>query len=168
MLIHTRGGLKRFAIGLLIVAVICLAVGLLAVMPSQASGASLASIAPLNPAFLESVASPNQSSTADGRVLGGGLTLQDFSYAAGMQVPSAGGTPPATYDLRTLGKVTSVKNQNPYGTCWAFASCGSLESCLLPGETQDFSEDNMALTSGFNLPGGLYDGGGQHVMSTAY
>ena len=168
MLTRTRGAFQRFTIGLLIVAAICLAGGLMVVMPAQAGSASLASVAPLNPVFLESVGSPNQSSTADGRVLGGGLTLQDFSYAAGMQVPSTGGAPPATYDLRTLGRVTSVKNQNPYGTCWAFASFGSLESCLLPGETQDFSEDNMALTSGFNLPGGLYNGGGHHVMSTAY
>ena len=54
MLTRTRGGFQRFTIGLLIVAVICLAGGLLMVMPAQAGGAPLASVAPLNPAFLES------------------------------------------------------------------------------------------------------------------
>ena len=61
-----------------------------------------------------------------------------------------------------------MKDQNPYGTCWSFAACGSLESCLLPGESRDFSEDNMVLTSGFNYPGAPYDAGGQIFMSTAY
>ena len=28
----------------------------------------------------------------------------------------------ATFDLRDSGKVSPVKNQNPWGTCWAFAT----------------------------------------------
>lgn len=52
---------------------------------------------------------------------------------------------PASYDLRTLGKVTSVENQSPCGTCWAFATTSSLESRILVQEsiTHDFSEQNI-------------------------
>jgi C1A family cysteine protease len=132
-----------------------------------------ASMAPLSPAFLRSLVGPPlvaPSSVAGGHTLGGRPAPQDFSYTRGMRVPSARetGTLPATYDLRTLGRVTPVKDQDPYGACWAFASCGSLESCLLPGTTWDFSEDNMILTSGFDWSGSPYDAGGHFAMSTAY
>ena len=38
---------------------------------------------------------------------------------------------PSSYDSRRYGNVTSVKNQNPYGTCWSFATISALESSLL-------------------------------------
>ena len=38
---------------------------------------------------------------------------------------------PSSFDLRTLNLITPVKNQNPYGTCWTFAACASLESNAL-------------------------------------
>lgn len=38
---------------------------------------------------------------------------------------------PATFDLREQGKVSSVKNQNPDNTCWAFAALSAAESNLL-------------------------------------
>ncbi|MEW6609006.1 MAG: lectin like domain-containing protein, partial [bacterium] len=72
---------------------------------------------------------------------------------------------PSSYDLRSLGKVTPVKDQDPYGTCWAFASYASLESCLLPAETRDFSENNLVNLHGFD-PG--FNNGGNCFMSTAY
>lgn len=56
---------------------------------------------------------------------------------------------PATYDLRT-NKLTEIRNQYPYGTCWAFAALGSLESCLLPAEICDFSENHMVNNRGYN------------------
>ena len=54
-------------------------------------------------------------------------------------------TLPASYDLRTLGKVTPVEDQSPCGTCWAFAATSSLESRILVQEsiTHDFSEQNI-------------------------
>lgn len=73
---------------------------------------------------------------------------------------------PSSYDLRTQSRLSPVRDQNPYGTCWAFATYSSLESCLLPGETRDFSENNLVWFSGFDRE--PYNGGGNYWMSTAY
>jgi C1A family cysteine protease len=53
--------------------------------------------------------------------------------------------PPVSWDWRALGGVTSVKDQNPYGTCWSFASIGDLESKILIdfAQTRDYSEHNI-------------------------
>ena len=74
----------------------------------------------------------------------------------------------ATFDLRDSGKVSPVKNQNPWGTCWAFATFASLESTSMPATpTPGFSEKNLVNLAGFayEVP---QDAGGQMRMSTAY
>lgn len=53
---------------------------------------------------------------------------------------------PTSYDLRTQGRVTPVRDQGTCGSCWSFATYASLESCLMPGESWDFSENNMKNT----------------------
>jgi C1A family cysteine protease len=76
---------------------------------------------------------------------------------------------PATYDLRTLGKVTPVKDQGSAGTCWAFATYGSLESYLMPAQTWDFSENNLKNVLSGTAPQGFdFSDGGNEYMSTAY
>jgi len=78
---------------------------------------------------------------------------------------------PAYYDLRALNRVTSVKDQGLEGTCWAFATYASMESCLMPGENRDFSENNMKnLLSSISPEGFDYtsEEGGTYLMSTAY
>ncbi|MCQ1535409.1 peptidase C1 [Methanosarcina sp. KYL-1] len=79
---------------------------------------------------------------------------------------------PAYYDLRELGRVTPVKNQGPLGTCWAFATYGSLESYLVSEpvpEARDFSENNMNNLLSSAAPEGFdFAEGGNQFMSTAY
>jgi len=74
---------------------------------------------------------------------------------------------PASYDLRDYGQVTSVKNQGSCGSCWAFATYGSLESCLLKnvGETWDLSENHLKNYHGFDI---APCAGGNQNKSTAY
>ncbi|MDD1660530.1 MAG: lectin like domain-containing protein, partial [Methanomicrobiales archaeon] len=75
------------------------------------------------------------------------------------------GALPPTFDLRSGGRVSPVKDQGACGSCWAFASYGSLESTLLPAQLWDFSENNLKNTHGFDL--GPCSGGNDD-MSTAY
>ena len=85
---------------------------------------------------------------------------------------SANTSIPTSYDLRTLNRITPVKNQGSAGSCWAFATDGSLESYLMPGETWSFSENNIKnVLSSANSPQGFDrspSDGGDFVMSTAY
>ncbi|MFX0204333.1 MAG: C1 family peptidase, partial [Candidatus Hodarchaeota archaeon] len=76
-------------------------------------------------------------------------------------------TLPSSYDLRTEGYVTSVKDQGDCGSCWSFATYGSLESWLLKndGATWDFSENHLKNYHGFDF---APCEGGNTYMSTAY
>ncbi len=75
--------------------------------------------------------------------------------------------PPASWDWRTMSGVTPVKNQNPYGTCWAFATIGDLESKRLIREsaTYDLSEVNIVAC---NAVGTTCNSGGNAWISTNY
>jgi len=129
------------------------------------------SVAPLNPEFLQYLddlaMGRVQLQTEDGHGLGYIPSPVDLSHLTGEQLFDASSLLglPASYDLRTLGKLTPVKDQGPIGSCWAFATYGSMESCRLPGETWDFSENNLKNTHGFDR---AHDAGGNHIMSTAY
>ncbi len=74
---------------------------------------------------------------------------------------------PDTYDLRapTIGKVSPVGDQGQTGACWTFATYGSLESNLLPAQTNTFSENNLYNNHGFDP---IPSGGGNAYMSMAY
>ena len=67
--------------------------------------------------------------------------LKNTSVAA--VYASASTSIPTSYDLRTLNRVTPVKDQGTAGVCWVFATYGSLESYLMPEETWSFSENNL-------------------------
>lgn len=55
---------------------------------------------------------------------------------------------PVRWDSRERGWVTSVKDQNPWGTCWTFSTMACLETAELKGTngavTNDFSENHLA------------------------
>ena len=48
---------------------------------------------------------------------------------------------PPKYNLADSNLVSEVKNQNPYGTCWAFSTLASLESTLIKSGNADSSVD---------------------------
>ena len=75
------------------------------------------------------------------------------------------GSYPARYDMRTLGKLSPVRDQKRCGSCWTFATLASVESSLLPGSPNDFSENNMKDTHGFDS---APCNGGNFLMSMAY
>jgi C1A family cysteine protease len=133
------------------------------------------SLAPVNPAFTHYLelrrlgrlgSSLNEYGTGE-------IPLPiDFSYLRGVSAPRATATTfPSSYDLRALSRVSPVEDQGQYDTCWAFADMGSLESCLMPGVSEVFSEDNLILNSGFDCSfdkNRAYDHGGNSLMSAAY
>ncbi|MCR5088787.1 MAG: hypothetical protein K6C08_04645 [Oscillospiraceae bacterium] len=86
-------------------------------------------------------------------------------YAETSHVP-AGDTLPERFDLRERGVVTSVKDQTPWGTCWAFSTMAAGESSILNdlsmtaeeyalkyGEELDLSERHLVWFESGALPG---------------
>lgn len=62
--------------------------------------------------------------------------MDDWCYASSL---------PVSYDGREAGQVSSVKNQNPFGTCWAFSAVALAESAYMKlyGEETDLSESHL-------------------------
>ena len=72
---------------------------------------------------------------------------------------------PTKYDLRDRARVSAIRNQGTYGTCWSFAALSAMESVLLPEQDYQFSVDHMTLNNGFHL---TQDDGGEYTMGMAY
>ncbi len=72
---------------------------------------------------------------------------------------------PPQYDLRDRQRTPQVKNQGPYGTCWAFAALAAMESAMLPEEMEEFSPDHMSIQNSFVLEQAA---GGEYTMGMAY
>ena len=183
---RTRYAMFSWIVLILLASIICIA----AAAPDQkgqpAGSEPKISVAPVNPTFTDAAAkgfpaadrkdtpgnrglgiipSPLDKSHLKGKKITREMLLQDSSPG---EVGTGGdivGALPATYDLRTEGRVSPVKDQGACGSCWAFASYGSLESTLLPAQLWDFSENNLKNTHGFDL--GPCSGGNDD-MTTAY
>jgi len=128
----------------------------------------IATPAPINNDFLEYLKEPSlkkwRKYSETGYAFGLIPSPHDFSYFKDLPLVKIQNLP-ASYDLRTEGKLTPIKNQGQCGSCWAFASYGSLESFLMPSEARDFSEQNLIDRHGFDWEPCE---GGDIFMSTAY
>ena len=136
--------------------------------------------APLNPKFamhIKRLKNPALRAASSGNMFGYVPSPIDRSHLKGMQIfqkqtedleVQADIQAPVSYDLRTTGKLSPVKNQyqgGNCGSCWAIAATASLESNLLLGEAWDFSEENLKNRHGFDY---LPCAGGDHDMALAY
>jgi len=69
-------------------------------------------------------------------------------------------TLPASYDLKKLGFMTSVKNQGDCGSCWAFATAGMFESVIKKtfSATENLSEQQLISCNsyGYGCDGGWF------------
>jgi len=126
----------------------------------------------LNPKFVKYMEDINQGRFRSKVTVGGhGLGLIpgpiDLSHADRTRPPAGqlSGSLPSSYDLRTTGKLTDIRDQGNCGGCWAFATYSSMESFLMPSESRDFSEQNLLDGNGFDPD--PCDGGNAE-MSIAY
>lgn len=141
-----------------------LAFGAAVLVPAPTAAASTTpSAAPLNPRFVEHA---NRQALLDATGVNYGLIPEPFVMPkASAKLRSLTSALPAAYDLRTLAKLSPVKNQGNCGSCWAFAAYGSLESCIMPNQLWDFSENDLKNRHGFDID---CCGGGDRAFATAY
>ena len=104
--------------------------------------------APLAPEFLESRGRAGAAAVAG--TTGYRHGPLDLSHLAGKRVfgksLSRTATFPASFDLRSLGRVTPVRDQEMAGTCWAHAALASIESNILTqgGDAMSFSPQHLS------------------------
>lgn len=130
----------------IILLTICLIFAVLKILAQNAP-----SLSPANEKFVKYQAERKAIITTADNSFGAIPAPLNLSHLKTEDVLDHSVTTPSSYDLRNYGKVTAVRNQGECGSCWAFASIASVESCLLTGETTDFSENNLKDRHGFDL-----------------
>ncbi|MGB9764075.1 MAG: lectin like domain-containing protein [Candidatus Saccharicenans sp.] len=151
---------------LVVATLIFAALGLESFLQPAAAAEEKPVMAPINKKFLDYQAHQGRALryTEEGYSLGLIPSLHDLSYLKFRPMAKTA-LLPTSYDLRSLNKLTPVKNQGSCGACWAFATFGSLESFLMPTQPRDFSEEHLIDNHGFDY--GPCDGGDLD-MATAY
>ncbi|MDD0813795.1 lectin like domain-containing protein [Curvibacter sp. HBC28] len=159
----------------------------MAVLSALASSASAQSLAPVNSDWLnyqstrtlKQATVPSEGATGQGT--GWVPSPMDSSHMTG-QIPtqvqnllqtkaaSADGsvlkaTFPSSFDLRTQGWISPVRNQGACGDCYAFATTGSLESTMLATQAgaYDYSENHINVRHGFDFP--VCEGGNMQITA---
>ena len=165
MMDHTKLQTKGLLVFNLIIALL-----LAGCFSAIAQGVGEATLAPENPDFadyLMDTALYGAESVQKGYVSGLIPEPINLSHLNGISLLNASiaAIPPVTFDLRTQNKLTPIRNQGSCGSCWSFATMGSLESSLMPAESFDFSENNLKNLAGFDI---ACCSGGNRTMSTAY
>lgn len=72
---------------------------------------------------------------------------------------------PEKYSYIEAKRLSGIKDQGKYGTCWAFATLSAIETTLMPEEKFDFSENNLIHNN--TLSEDIQDGG-DYIMAMAY
>jgi|GEM_PF-1721014 len=114
----------------------------------QAQDNDTLQLAPLNPDFLRFMEEPPEL------FYGYIPPPMDLSHldSTPVEAPLRTHSLPGRFDWRDEGKVTSIRDQNPCGTCWAFGTLAALESRALIGDAvaytagdadYDYSEQNL-------------------------
>ncbi|MBQ7154130.1 MAG: putative Ig domain-containing protein [Synergistaceae bacterium] len=131
------------------------------------------SVAPFSQAYMEWLAQQNEPSVPDNKSAPGQEEHANTYIPFHIDMSHLADNPPidpypnyragsandSSYDLRKYGKTTKVKDQNPYGTCWAHAAIGAMESNYLvqskdkllgDGNELDLSEMHLVYFSFIN------------------
>lgn len=147
-----------------ILAVFMIVSGMGFLFTSASEGESPPGLAPINPDFLKYIEKTAQG-LEYGYRYGYVPSPVKLSHIKGTIDSAVNVEYPSYYNLQDYQRVSLVKDQTSYPTCWTFAAYSSLESCLLPDEARDFSEWHLANTHGFDYS--VY-GAGNSWMTTAY
>ena len=120
-----------------IISLLIAAIMLFGIMPMTVLGSTGSEIEIAADVVTENTADTTATGGSDNRVFGhihtnhqtGGQALTQ-AYLNG-EIDDTRDPLPSSYDGRTQGYLTSVKSQNPYGTCWAHASIASVETYMI-------------------------------------